>query len=543
MTTVTPGDRQEHVPKSAWITVAFGQAVDTTTVTPQTVALFVAGRAVPARQVVEARRVTIVPDHELVAREVYEVRVLPGVTSTSGAALPQALTTTFLTEATARTRGPILTAGAAIVDITPPIGVPLGGHGGGRRRLAPNQYDLDPTNFHTMFAPSTGTRDPIYARAVVIDDGVDRVAIVSTDLIASDNRAAAEVSRLLQARGVPIDPERILYTATHNHSGPGTVSELRFWELAAMDLHQPQVFTQITRGMADAVEAALRELQPARLGIGTADLTGVAINRRAWNPFYGRDTLDPALSVIRIDRPDGAPIATIMNYAIHIMAFGSSNMEYSADIAGEACTAVEAQVGGLALFVNSAEGDIKPDPSIGINDDDRLIQIGQTIGQAAVALRNTTLTSPDLELDSASETVNMGTPSLFVSSADQSSAPAFISNVLAAFPGGIGIAIPMNANFMDNTFRFQAIRMNDTVLSSVPGEAIHEVGFGIKAKGGQLGFARTIVCGLANGHMSYITTEREYNLRGYESVATLFGPKTGEKVIEACRSVMSRVAP
>ena len=49
------------------------------------------------------------------------------------------------------------------------------------------------------------------------------------------------------------------------------------------------------------------------------------------------------------------------------------------------------------------------------------------------------------------------------------------------------------------------------------------------------------VCGLANSHMSYVTTETEYWEGGYEALATFWGPKTGVRVRDSCHAVAQRV--
>ena len=58
-----------------------------------------------------------------------------------------------------------LTAGVAAVDITPPVGTPLGGYGARHGR------------------PSTGVHDRLYAKALVLDNRSERIAIVTCDLI------------------------------------------------------------------------------------------------------------------------------------------------------------------------------------------------------------------------------------------------------------------------------------------------------------------------------------------------------------------------
>ncbi len=40
--------------------------------------------------------------------------------------------------------------------------------------------------------------------------------------------------------------------------------------------------------------------------------------------------------------------------------------------------------------------------------------------------------------------------------------------------------------------------------------------------------------GFANGYMSYVTDEAEYGAGGCEAVATLFGPDTGRRLVDAC---------
>ena len=62
-----------------------------------------------------------------------------------------------------------LTAGIAKSDITPPVGTPLAGYGG------------------RMAKPSTGVHDPTEARALIIDNGTERIAFVSVDHLGFDH--------------------------------------------------------------------------------------------------------------------------------------------------------------------------------------------------------------------------------------------------------------------------------------------------------------------------------------------------------------------
>src|SRR5437868_1401156 len=91
-----------------------------------------------------------------------------------------------------------LRAGVGKAEITPRVGTPLGGYGDRKGK------------------PSTGAHDPLFAKALILDDGKSRATIVTTDLIGSN---PAITLRVAMKTGTP--PERLLLCASHTHSGPG----------------------------------------------------------------------------------------------------------------------------------------------------------------------------------------------------------------------------------------------------------------------------------------------------------------------------------
>ncbi len=528
------------VAADARIRLRFSASLDPASVTAASAQLRVAGREVRTIQHVQGDLLELEPFVVMAAGELYTVELSTALRSVAGDPLTAATAFSFETDPSAPRRGLVFQAGVAVVDITPPVGVPLGGFGEGARRLF--FPDLSSSNYYTWFAPSQGVRDPILAKALVLDDGVDRVALVSLDIIASDNRAAEAIFLKLAQRGVALDPHAIMTCASHTHSGPGTITESRFWELAAMDYFQPTVFDALVTGIADALEMAVQNLQPAALGLGLGQLSGVSLNRRAGtSPNYQPDSIDPDLGVIRIDKPDGTPLATVYNYAIHGLAYWSDNMEYSADLMGEASAWIETQLGGTALFVNGAEGDINPDRSLASSDPAIASLIGQLIGDATMQIHAQATPELDVDIAGAWAAVDMGTPFMWLGATAINPVPAFIQNFLGNIPTSWGITITLTPQDMDREFRFQAVRLQRSLLSSIPGEAIHEVGLEVKAAGAAYGFEHTFVAGLANGHMSYITTPQEYQFGGYEGAATLFGSDTGTKVVDACKSLMPGV--
>lgn len=536
-----PADGAVGVALDATVRITLSGEVDPASVTTGTVTLtspagLVPGRLGFARGAGASSVVTFTPAATLDAMTRYEVRLDGVVRDTAGNALGAPRTSAFTTGAWTG-----LLAGASSVDITPPVGVPLGGFGDPPRRQWPP--DLNPANYHCMLKPSQGVLDPIRCKALVLETTPGRpVAIMTMDLIATASQAVDDIHARAVALGVPIALDDIMVCSSHTHSGPGALSPLHFWEFAAMDLFQRRVYDAFIAGATDALVQAYQSRAPARLGADSTPLLGMTRNRRAGDSnVFTSDSIDPELGVIRVDRADGAPIATLWNFAAHGLVYQSDNLMFSADLFGHVARHVEGQHGGgVCLFANAAEGDVTPHARGTAAGD----QAGQTIATAILGLRQQITTTSQVDLRSSSEWLDLGAATLAIDTrriGRSGSGNSFVQAV-NSIPGlTLGLGISLGPSWIETRFRFQAIRLNDVALVSIPGEAIHTIGLAIKAHGVARGFRRTFPMGLANGHMAYITTPDEYDAGGYESLATLFGRDTGTMVIDRCARALDLI--
>src|ERR1043166_8627184 len=89
--------------------------------------------------------------------------------------------------------------GAALTDITPPMGIPMAGY------------------YHERGAD--GVLDPLYSKALVIESGGERAALVVLDLI-SIRRKITDKARLAIEKTTGIKAGHIMISATHAHTGP-----------------------------------------------------------------------------------------------------------------------------------------------------------------------------------------------------------------------------------------------------------------------------------------------------------------------------------
>lgn len=210
-----------------------------------------------------------------------------------------------------------LLAGAARLDITPLLGTSLDG------TISQN-------------GPARYVHDPLFVRALVLDDGQERIALVVCD----STVVGGEVFEAAKQRAhgfCDILPERILGCATHTHSSPRAVNI----SMAPIDVAYREM---LALRMADAIGVAEQNLAPARVGWGTFNEPRFVFNRR-WrmkpgsvpdsplgtsgdvvqmNPPASSENMlepagpvDPEVSVLSVQTAEGRPLAVLANYGLH----------------------------------------------------------------------------------------------------------------------------------------------------------------------------------------------------------------------------------
>jgi hypothetical protein len=220
-----------------------------------------------------------------------------------------------------------LHTGAAKVDITPPTGYPMWGYSA--------RHDKG----------SVGVLDPLYARAVVLAAGKQKVAIVSLDLGRAPVRDSTATIRkkVKDAAGI----EHLFLVGTHTHHGP--VLELDTWPTPK----EPYVRLLEDKLVAVIVDAAKR-LAPARLGVASKE---VPFNRNRHTKLPEKP-VDREFLVVRIEDANAKLIAHLVNFAAHATMEDSKVLKFSADFPGALATAVEKVSDAPCLYLQGACGDL-----------------------------------------------------------------------------------------------------------------------------------------------------------------------------------------
>lgn len=190
-----------------------------------------------------------------------------------------------------------LYAGVGRANLTPAIGAWLVG-------------------FRGRASGCTAIHDDLYATALVLASGDEKIAIVSCDLIAVHPQVVAEVRELVRSTtGIPA--RNVMLCCSHTHSGPpGYAAE----GSRAIDRAYA---AYLPFRLAGAVRLANDNLRPARLGHGSGE-AAIATNRRQvigeGRTILGTNPdgpLDREVGLLRIDSAGGDPLATLLNYACH----------------------------------------------------------------------------------------------------------------------------------------------------------------------------------------------------------------------------------
>lgn len=217
-------------------------------------------------------------------------------------------------------------------EISPPLGTPLGGYAGDR--------------------PCAGIHDPLYVKALVLEQSGARYALVVLDLVSVDDALRASIARVLAEYGIP--RRHLLVAAIHSHAAPwGNIPGAG--SLEAVNREWMPQSEDFARYMASVVEAsvlavtrAAQMLEPFTVRFAQGPAPAVGSNRHTGDPAGGTMT---ALEF----RTESGRSLTVYRFGCHPTVLNARNTFASADFPAT----VESLLGvDQAMFLNGAAGDI-----------------------------------------------------------------------------------------------------------------------------------------------------------------------------------------
>ncbi|MHC4583589.1 MAG: sugar phosphate isomerase/epimerase family protein [Planctomycetota bacterium] len=437
-----------------------------------------------------------------------------------------------------------LKAGLAVIDITPPVNYRMSGYF--RERL------------------STGTSNPLRAKAIVLRQGEASGALVFCDIIGLSLDVSSRVRRRA-AKKTGIPAENILITATHSHTGPLYFGALRkHLHNLAVAKHGSDPYekvdysSELVKKLVRVISQANAKAKPVRLKAGATEQAGLSFNRRfhmkngtvrfnpgVMNPDIVRvaGPIDPDIGIVFFNKAGSRnPDAALVNFTLHLDTVGGS--KYAADYPFYIEQSLRQAYGDdfVSLFGTGTCGDIN---HIDVTKRERLKTdfIGKTLAQTVKAKASSLENVAEPSLAVRSETVHVPLQNFGpdkVAWAHQSIKKvgtgelSFLEQVEAykilareMRPGDtIGLEVQV--------FRLSS----DVAVVGLPGEVFVDLGLAIKKASP---FATTLVIELCQDAPGYIPTKKAFAEGSYETVNSRIAPGGGEKMIKAAIKLLKEL--
>ncbi len=411
-----------------------------------------------------------------------------------------------------------LCVGSAKVNITPPLSVPYLGY-------VPRQ------------ARFGGIHDHLYARAMALDNGDTKLAIVSADslgfgnqILGSGRNFTAEVRQKISDR-TGIESHNIMLACTHAHAAPETMGITRLSDVPEVAPWLEALMEQL----ASAVEMAASNLAPARLKLGMGQVESISHNRRvsglSVKDQIAQGLLDTQVGVLLCEGLENNESSIIVNFACHPVTVQAQPL-VSAGYPGVTTDLVEQIVEGCqnCLFLQGAAGNINP-----IRDDTRdfadvrrygMVLAGEVL-KIIGALQSPETPAMEPNLAAMTETLHLpvrdlpdpkpikeaykqATRSLEDAKTEEEKYKALQKSR----------EYKESLDFIEHatepvSAEAQVMRIGDLALAATPGEMFAQLGLEAKRRSAA---PDTFVVELANGCVGYLLNPGGFEEGGYESL-------------------------
>ena len=433
-----------------------------------------------------------------------------------------------------------LKTGSAAVKITPPSGTPMAGY----------YYDRG----------ADGVHDDLFAKAIVFEKDGARVAVISCDLIAVPAEIVSKVRSLVE-KTTGISPDRVMVSATHSHTGPVMPKKIDRYKNLNNETYV-KYLSELPGLIAESARLANSALVISRLSIGKGYEETISFNRRffmtdgtvGWNPgkmnpeiIKPAGPIDPEVFVLYAETPEGKPVSTYVNFAVHLDNVGGTDI--SADMPYTLST-ILGQVKGkdmVTLFAQGCAGNINhinvktKDPQKGHGEAKRI----GTVLSGEVLKTYTRLKPLDITRISAKrEIVKLQLPDIspeelpeaqeVISRTGKADAPKFLELVNAH---KVVDVLDRKGEPLDAEIQVIALGEQCAIVS-LPGEIFTEIGMYIKSRSP---FPYTMVIELANGSIGYVPDRKAFIEGNYEPVSARCAAGSGEILAERALKLLNEL--
>ncbi len=435
-----------------------------------------------------------------------------------------------------------LRVGFAVADISPPAVYRMAG------------------NYNEVM--SDGVRDPLFAKAMSIEDGDVKACIIICDVCGHERGLTDEARATITAKtGIPI--ANIAITATHTHGGPmhydPVLLKLYRDRIGAKDDASDPVERssgyrkKFVAGIVEAAVAAQKAARPATFDVGSIAVPGIAFNRRYFmkdgnvrcnpgkrNPGIVKvagPTNDLLPILLATDAGSGKAFGCLSAFDMHTAVYGGST--FSACYPGHMQRKLHETYGKdfISIFGEGCAGDTNHiDVHIAERDPTPEIigaKLAAKLIEAVPKLKPMAGPLLQVKRGNVAGRLRADRPKEYEVSRDRLIGEAakkaeFLEQVEAYrvllvrhYRERHGDAVPLE---------IQAFRLgSDTAIVTLPHEVFVEIGMQIRRESP---FPNTIIVTLANEVDCYVPTKKAFVEGSYEVTNSPYEPGIGEALAD-----------
>jgi neutral ceramidase len=374
-----------------------------------------------------------------------------------------------------------LRVGWAKVNITPPVGTPMAGYG---KRKGLRYQEV---------------HDSVWVRSFVFDNGQAQAVVVTLDMLLAPMSIAAALEKEYPRLG--LKPEQVYLTATHTHTSfGGWGQKLVGWLMAGNE--DEELVEETTAHIVESIRLAQQNKQPARVGYGVAYAPELVRNRLTGSES-ARDT---TLRFLKIEQTTGST-AVLATFAAHPTILPSMEPVLSRDYPGELVDQLEKSV-DFAAFAAGAVGSQAVEAPYG-----NTFKSTRAVGRQLAAAIKAEL--PGIQLN---DTATIGFARLPLELPD----PEWRLNTTHSFAPFL-----FNGLFGSYPAYVSSLQLGKTILLGVPADYSGELLPVLERQASQQG-QQVIVTSFNGGYIGYITPDKHYPLKKYETRdMNFYGPQSG----------------
>ena len=391
--------------------------------------------------------------------------------------------------------GDTVQVGWAKVNITPPVGTPLAGYG---KRMGMAYEQVHDSAWTRTFAFSNGQTEAYY---------------VALDLLIVPMEVLQELEKVYPTLG--LKPEQVHLTATHSHTSFGGWGKKLGIKLMS-GKYDKQLVERLAQQIVQSIKLARQHLQPTKIGFGSTSAASLVKNRLLDdpdNPYYQerQQNRDTELRFLKFERQDGST-AILSVFSAHPTILPSDDPTLSRDYPGVLVNALEERVN----FASFSAGAVGSHSTVYFEGD--TYESTEAVGERLAKLLREELRRVETKyvstLGYGRVELELPKPSWRIGKGWRM-APFLFNSIFGEHPAYV-----------------TSLQVGDVVFLGAPADYSGEFVADIAAQANSQG-QQAIVTSFNGGYIGYITPDRYYNLKEYETRSmNFFGPYSGSYLTE-----------